>query len=220
MTRKPLILPDSAHLKNITGDGRLEAPSATRNYAPILEKLGPHVPDRGVALEIASGTGQHIAALAEAFAQVIWQPSDISADRLESIRAWGKAAALENLAAPIALDATGDWAHAPQGVGLIYVVNLFHLIGEEEAIRVVHGMAKTLGPEGRAFIYGPFTEAGKYRSGGDEVFDRNLRAQDALIGYKDIEWMWQQLEHAGLSKLHSYDMPANNLALVAQKPAD
>ena len=37
-----------------------DAPAAARNRQPILEVLRRHLPDRGLVLEFASGTGQHI----------------------------------------------------------------------------------------------------------------------------------------------------------------
>ena len=41
------------------------SPSAERNKQPILETLQTFLPAQGTALEIASGTGQHVVWLAQ-----------------------------------------------------------------------------------------------------------------------------------------------------------
>ncbi|MCB2142384.1 MAG: DUF938 domain-containing protein, partial [Rhodobacteraceae bacterium] len=41
------------------GDARRVAASAGRNTGAILDVLGRHAPERGRALELAAGTGQH-----------------------------------------------------------------------------------------------------------------------------------------------------------------
>ncbi|MFV2003386.1 MAG: DUF938 domain-containing protein, partial [Paracoccaceae bacterium] len=176
-------------------------PAAGRNYAPILEVLRPYVPARVVALELASGTGQHIARLAAAFPQLSWQPSDIHPRRLASTPAWVRASGLANLRAPVTLDAAAPagWPAALHDLDLIYVVNLFHLITRPDAIAVIGNIAAALKPEGCVFIYGPFTFDGAYRSAGDKAFDTALRSQDAQAGYKDAGWMRARLKEAGLS---------------------
>jgi len=64
------------------------------------------VPESGNALEIASGTGQHIVELAAAVPGLIWQPSDIDEIRLSSIASRCLAKQLPNLLPPIRLDVT------------------------------------------------------------------------------------------------------------------
>src|SRR4051812_43561323 len=68
--------------------GGLHAAATERNRDPILEVLRGALPPAGLVLEIASGTGQHVAHFAQALPALDWQPSDASAAHLESIRAW------------------------------------------------------------------------------------------------------------------------------------
>lgn len=49
---------------------RRSAPAALRNREPILNVLRDWLPTRGLVLEIASGTGEHVVYFAEHFPQL------------------------------------------------------------------------------------------------------------------------------------------------------
>ena len=53
-------------VSNMEGDDRLYSPSALRNAEPIVELVRNTAIKSGNALEIASGTGQHVVKLAAA----------------------------------------------------------------------------------------------------------------------------------------------------------
>lgn len=198
------------------GDGRLNAPAAVRNIVPIIEAMRPHIPEEGLALEIASGTGQHAVALAAAFPGLDWQPSDVEDARLASIEAWRVAEGARALRAPIRLDATReDWGVSP--CALVCVSNLFHLISQKNAEKVIDGVARALRPGGKLFVYGPFRTGGAFRSEGDVRFHRALAAENPDMGYKDLEWLEARAAQAGLARRELVEMPANNLMLVCEK---
>src|ERR1044072_5310157 len=68
-----------------TANGKWSIPAAERNKGPILYVLPRVLPERGVVLEVASGTGQHVIHFAKALSDLTWQPSDPDAELRESI---------------------------------------------------------------------------------------------------------------------------------------
>jgi len=104
-------------------------------------------PERGRALEIASGTGQHITALAGALPQLVWHPTEIAPERIASINAYAADAALPNLRPAQMLDATADgWASGFANFDLVYLGNLLHLIPTPAAETLLDQAAKALAP--------------------------------------------------------------------------
>ena len=90
-------------------DERRTAPAVARNRDPILEVLRPLLVEAGLVLEIASGTGQHVAHFAAALPDLAWQPSEADAAFHPSIRAWTQAEGLSNVRAPLAFDVRLPW---------------------------------------------------------------------------------------------------------------
>ena len=219
MTTRRTLPPEASVAEG--GEGaKLHAPSAARNAGPIAEALCRIAPATGTALELASGTGQHVVAFARALPGLDWQPSEIDSLRRASIDAWTASVNAPNLRKPIALDATAPgWGGEHAGQDLILLVNLLHLISTDEARALIAEAAQALAPDGRFVIYGPFLRAGEAISEGDASFDASLRAQDPEIGYKDdfdvIDW----LQDAGLTLVDLVEMPANNLSIVTRRPA-
>lgn len=218
MNKPPRKLPKTASIAIPQDGAKLHAPSAARNIEPILRAITPFVPQSGRALEIASGTGEHIARYAAAFQSLQWQSADIEPARLASIDAWG--AGLPNLLPAKHLDASqlgwaGNWP--PQD--LILFSNLLHLISEAEATTVLTEAAQALAMGGVFLIYGPFMRGANFASAGDQHFHESLQAQDADIGYKSVQWVQSTLRDAGLHPEPPIDMPANNLMLIAKSPS-
>ena len=90
--------PPKASIANETDEsGKLHAPSAVRNVAPICEALTAIAPAQGNALEIASGTGQHVLAFAKAMPTIKWQPTEVEHTRMVSIDAYRADSELSNI---------------------------------------------------------------------------------------------------------------------------
>jgi len=215
-----LNLPDTASIANKGGGGKLIAPSAARNCDAICDLLADVAPTEGRALEIASGTGQHVAAFAARLPGLHWQPTEPDAARRASIDAHAGESGCANIAPALDLDAcTPGWGARMQGQALIVVINLLHLIPMDWAEVLIAEAARALSPGGRFVIYGPFMRAGELTSPGDAAFHAGLTAQDPRIGYKDDFDVIDLLHSAGLELVEVVEMPANNLALIAEKPA-
>ena len=212
-------LPATACVTNLEADGRLNAPSALRNAEPIVELVRENAIKSGNALEIASGSGQHVVKLAAALPFLNWQPSDVDETRIKSIRCWSNDHHLTNLNPPCLLDATKEgWAEEHHGQDLILLVNLLHLISIEETKILVNEVSKALAPKGVSIIYGPFMRSGELISKGDMEFHHSLINTDPDLGYKNDLDMLNLFGEAGLVHLSTNKMPANNLAFITQKP--
>ncbi|MBF9046096.1 DUF938 domain-containing protein [Rhodobacterales bacterium LSUCC0031] len=215
MIRK-LDLPDGAAPSDTA---RLSAPSALRNRDAITAELTRIAPASGRALEIASGTGEHVIRFAAAMPGLTWQPSDPDPTRRGSIAAWTAAAGLPNIRPPLALDAAQPgWAARHGPTDLIVLVNLLHLICDAETKIVLTEVALALAPGGQFALYGPFLRDGAATSDGDAAFHASLRAQDAAIGYKDMADVILWTKEKGMAHHRTIPMPANNLLLVFRRP--
>ena len=211
-------LPDTASVAVSQGDGRLFAPSAERNSAPIVNLIKRIAPEPGNALEIASGTGQHIVQLALSLPNIIWSPSDVEGERLKSISAWVESENLLNIKPPIYLDATETgWAESLPKSNFILLVNLLHLISWDETETLISELSIALKTKGIALVYGPFMRNGQLISEGDKNFHTSLIQTDPDIGYKNDLEMLTLFSNSGLVHLETVEMPANNAAFVLQK---
>lgn len=202
-------------------EGKLFAPSAYRNQFVISQLLQSLAPPAGDALEIASGTGQHIVHFAQSLPKLSWQPSDVDAERCRSIDAYIAESGLSNIKPAMYLDATtAGWAKSMPPLSMIALVNLLHLVSDTEAQILLNEAASALSASGVFMIYGPFSRDGVLTSDGDKSFDASLRVFDPLIGYKDTVQITKMAEDAGLYVTATHDMPSNNLALILKKQTD
>ena len=204
-------------VRKMDGD-RLHSPAAEKNVSHITELVCCVSPKNGTALEIASGTGQHIIELAAAIPNLTWQPSDVDTDRLKSIVSWSYGKQLPNLLPPIKLDVTDEgWSTSCPYQNFILLVNLLHLVSESEAKVIIGGISQSLMLGGRCVIYGPFMRDGFLTSDGDKCFHQSLVEADPDIGYKDDKWLLDLCEGHNLEIIKIENMPANNLAFVIEK---
>lgn len=196
--------------------GRMTVTSAERNRDAILQVLLPKLPRRGNVLEIAAGSGQHIAALAAHRPDLDFHPSDPDPARRASIDAHCKG--LPNVAPAGDIDAGQPGWAIENAADMVLVVNLLHLISDGEMAVLLDEATQALAPGGWLAIYGPFLRDGRTTSDGDSDFDASLRAQDPAIGYKDIDVLRTVLGVLGLT-VDVVEMPANNLMVLARTTA-
>ena len=195
------------------------SPAADRNKQPILDVLRRVLPATGSALEIASGSGQHVVFFAAALPGWTWQPTDADAGALPLMVAYLREEKHANLREPLWLDvlaaqwpATGAAFTAP--FDAIYCANMLHISPWATCAALMRGSARHLAPGGVLITYGPYLEDEVVTSPGNLAFDDSLRARDAAWGIRRIEDVADEARRAGLSLRERHAMPANNLLLV------
>ena len=196
--------------------GRQDAPAARRNREAILAVLTEFLPQAGTALEIASGTGQHVVAFADANPNVTWLPSDPDPRVRASIAAWTRSAGVGNVRPPANIDVTKSEWHATvkQAFDLIVCINLLHIAPWIACEGLMAGAARLLKPDGHLFIYGCFKRHRQHSAESNERFDRFLTSQDPRWGVRDLEDVIAEAGIRGLRHARTVEMPANNLSVA------
>ena len=197
-------------------DGKWFLSPSERNKGPILDVLSRVLPKRGVVLEIASGTGQHVVHFAKALPGLAWQPSDPDPELLESIALRVREERLANIHPPIALDvARLPWPL--RTADAIVCINMIHVAPWSATLALFEG-AKALLPARHAlFLYGPYRRHGGHTSESNARFDADLRAQDPQWGLRDLEAVSEVADGAGFGLTEIVAMPANNFSLVFER---
>ena len=193
--------------------------AAERNAAPILSAMRPHLPARGRALEIASGSGQHGAHFAAALPEWQWQPSDWQGDAFASINQWAAAAGASNVQLPVLLDvrATAWPMESPvfgRDFDLVFCANMLHIAPWPCCAGLMQGAARHLRPGGLLVVYGPFVETDTPTAPSNQAFDADLRRRNPEWGLRHLDAVCQEASHAGFALQARHAMPANNLLLV------
>jgi Protein of unknown function (DUF938) len=192
------------------------SPAVARNRDPILAVLRGHLPERGVVLEIASGTGEHATYMARHLPHLTWQPTDINADALASIAAHRAAANAPNLCAPVALDVTApDWPVAEANA--VVSINMIHISPWAAAQGLMVGAARLLAYGAVLYLYGPFKENGIHTAPSNAAFDADLRSRNPQWGVRDVGEVRALADRHGFRFVERVAMPANNLSLVFRR---
>ena len=197
--------------------------AADRNKQAILDVMVGLVPARGNALEIASGTGQHVSWFASGLPGWTWQPSDAQPDGFASINVWVTEQGVRNVRSPVVIDVMAlNWLHSQKFFDLIYCANMLHIAPWATCAALMRGSAQHLAPGGRLVTYGPYLEDGVPTSPGNLAFDQSLRERNPAWGIRRIEDVALEAAKAGLKLIAKHAMPANNLLLVwaRQQPVE
>ncbi|KAM7418666.1 hypothetical protein PAMA_016002 [Pampus argenteus] len=138
----------------------LNAAAAERNKEPILAVLGESV-NTGrplQALEISSGTGQHVTHFAQALRNITWQPSEYDRQSLASIEAYRAHYQLHNVKPAIHLDASLPheyWGGVqPESLDLVVNINMIHISPIACTQGLFKGTGAVLKPQGLLLTYG------------------------------------------------------------------
>ncbi len=193
--------------------------AADRNKQPILEILQQVLPTTGRALEIASGTGQHVTWFAQHMPQWIWQPTDADAPALNSIDTRIAQGQLANVCAPLLLDVLSPvWLPGDAAAfDAVYCANMLHIAPWATCSALMQGVARHLTASGMLITYGPYLEDEVPTPSGNLGFDHDLRLQNPAWGIRRREDVELEAAKAGLRLAQRFAMPANNLLLVWER---
>lgn len=195
---------------------RREAPAAQRNRQPILEVLQAHLPQTGLALEIASGSGEHVVHFAAALPTLVFQPSDPDADARASIDDWVRTLGLGNVRQALEIDVTAErWPI--DRAEIVLCINMIHIAPWEAAIGLITGAARILSAGNVLFLYGPYRRGGRHTAPSNEAFDHDLRRRNPAWGIRDLEAVAALAAEQGFGPPQIVQMPANNLSLIFKK---
>jgi hypothetical protein len=199
-----------------SANGKWSAPSAERNKGPILEVLARVLPRRGVVLEIASGTGQHVVHFAKALPDLIWQPSDPDEELRASVALRIAEEQLANVNNPVDLDVTRlPWP--VQTADAVLAINMIHVAPWSATPALFAGAKALLSTEQVLFLYGPYRRYGRHTSDSNAQFDLDLRTRNPAWGIRDLEAVSDVAAGAGFVLAEAVDMPANNFSLVFKR---
>ena len=196
--------------------------AADRNKQPILDVLRQVLPQRGTALEIASGTGQHVAWFAAGLPGWNWQPTDADPAALPAIVAATAQSGLSNVRPPLRLDVLApQWpAQGPpfaQAFDAVFCANMLHISPWPTCAALMRGASRHLAAQGVLVTYGPYFEEDVATAPGNLSFHQSLRLRNAAWGIRRLHDVAQEAALAGLRLKARHAMPANNLLLVWQR---
>src|ERR1700679_2995435 len=188
-------------------DHRQYAAATLRNRDFILDVLPDVLPTTGVILEIASGSGEHVVHFAKCFPRLVFQPSDPDLDARFSIAAWTKAAGVENVHAPIALDVSEPVWPIASADGII-CINMVHISPWEATLGLIKGAPAILPLGSPLYLYGPYKRKGFATAPSNQAFDRSLRDRNPNWGLRDLEAVAAMAQSVGFSAPVITEMPA------------
>lgn len=161
----------------------------------------------GPILEVASGSGEHLAYFRQQNPGVCWQGSDPEPIHRASIQAWDPSAP-----APLDLDVR-SWRDTRSWGGIV-AINLLHISAWEATIGLLKGAAAHLHPAGWLYLYGAYLRKDRPNAPSNLAFDESLRRQNPSWG---VRWLDEVVAEAELHQLRldsCLDMPANNFSLI------
>jgi len=216
----------SGHQKQFYG-------AADRNKDPILSVLKETFKDpsyldhtstpRMKALEIASGTGQHLAHFAPHFPGVEWRPSENNESLLPSIHAYQ--VETSNMLPPWLVDIAAppqQWpdlkdSHDLPQFDLILNINMVHIAPWEVCEGLFEAAGLLLKCGGLLMTYGPYASEGNLSPQSNRTFHESLQLQDPDWGIRDYCDLEEEATRNGLVIDQIHQMPANNKLLSWKK---
>ena len=195
---------------------KYHAESTIRNRTPILEILKKEIEGSKKLLEIGSGTGQHAVYFSKKLPQILWQTSDRSMNH-ESIIYWIKRYNLKNLLPPLDIEIGLNEKNINDIFDCVFSSNTSHIMSLENVKKLFALVGKILNKNGKFFLYGPFKINLEFTTKSNEDFHEKLKAENKLMGLRDIEELDNFATENNMQNHALYEMPANNYLSIWKK---
>ncbi|XP_040047206.2 methyltransferase-like 26 B [Gasterosteus aculeatus] len=203
----------------------LLSPRAERNWEDLClvleEVLEDQSPRQLFALELGSGTGQHVIRFAQKMPFVTWQPSDIKEESLKSIMEYIAATHVKNVLQPVHLDASAAWeqwaALSRNSCDVIIAINLLQYNSFKTAQGVFTGAGQLLRQNGLLITYAVYAINGTITPSCNEHLDAELRQMNPEWGLPDVDVLRQLAYGNGLRMERMIEMEEYYKCLIFRK---
>ncbi|KAM4531116.1 methyltransferase-like 26 B [Odontesthes bonariensis] len=203
----------------------LVSPQAERNWealCSVLEDVLENQSHRQLfALELGSGTGQHVIRFAQKIPFVTWQPSEIKEESQESIKAYINATNAKTVLQPVHLDASEAWEKwaglSRNSCDVILAINLLQYSTFKTAQGVFSGAGEILKQNGLLITYGVYAVNGIIAPSCNEHLDEELRKMNPEWGLPDMDVLRQQAYGSGLRLERMIEMEDYYKCLIFRK---
>jgi SAM-dependent methyltransferase len=192
------------------------APATLRNRDSILEVLRRTLPQSGLVLEIASGSGEHASYFAPRLPDLTWQPSAPNGDSRASIRSWREDVQAENFLTPLDLDVLNEPWPVSRCDGVV-CINMVHISPWNVTRALMAGAGRVLDAGGVLYLYGPYKIDGQHTAHSNHAFDESLKDRDPRWGVRDLADVVDEAAINGLTHIETVQMPANNQSVIFRR---
>ncbi|KAG7505460.1 hypothetical protein JOB18_032064 [Solea senegalensis] len=203
----------------------LLSPQSERNWEALCSVLEDVLEDQShrqlFALELGSGTGQHVIRFAQKMPFVTWQPSDVKEELLGSIKAYIAATHAKTILQPVHLDASEPWqkwAGIPcNSYDVVIAINLLQYSSFKTAQGVFSGAGQILKPNGLLITYGVYAINGIITPSCNEKLDAEIQKMNPEWGLPDIDVLRQLAYEKGMRMERIIEMEDYNKCLIFRK---
>ncbi len=204
---------------HVNSNDRLNFPATLRNRASIARVLSNYIPDSGVVLEIASGSGEHGVYFQNSFPSIVWQTSDPEVVHRKSITSWIDHQGLSSkMPEPLDIDVdTKTWPITKKLRTLIkgiVCINMIH-VSPWSCTKSLFEQSKIyLQKNNFLMLYGPFFRKDIKTPLSNLNFDQSLKLKNQLWGVRHLDQVNEIAFKNGFEQHQIIVMPSNNLSVV------
>ncbi|XP_026181393.1 methyltransferase-like 26 B [Mastacembelus armatus] len=203
----------------------LLSPQAERNWEDLCSVLEDVLEEQAhrqlFAVELGSGTGQHVIRFAQKMPFVTWQPSDIKEESRDSIKAYIAATHAKTVLQPVHLDASEPWEKwaglSRSSCDIVIAINLLQYSSFKTAKGVFNGAGQILRQNGLLITYGVFAINGTITPSCNENLDAELRKINPDWGLPDIDVLRQLAYGNGMRMERIIEMEEYYKCLIFRK---